>query len=134
MAEIPGSFLETCQCMQCLSTSRDHEGQTLSDCQFWPSEDQYAAGKKNPRSGECRLHRAILAGVPWPVMTQVLQSQETTRSLRFCQQGFPILIGFFSSSSCETLEPALRIYMPRARHLGRGAALTGITRPSCWRF
>src|SRR5271157_3616899 len=46
-------------------------------------------------------------------------SQEATRSLQFCQQGFPFLIGFFSSSSCETLEPVLRIYMPRAGHLGK---------------
>jgi len=89
MAEIPGSFLETCQCMQCLSTSRDHEGQTLSDCQFWPCDDQYAVGKKNPRSGECRLHRAILAGVSWPVVSQVLQAKKLPGAFSSVNKDFP---------------------------------------------
>ncbi len=59
MAEIPGSFLEICQCMQC--QSRDHEGRTLDDCQFWPSDDWYAAGTKKPRSGDSPPEQGYLS-------------------------------------------------------------------------
>src|SRR5271166_3230087 len=69
-------------------------GTPKQDYQFLPIVNPEAAEIKKPRSGDCRLNRAVLAGILRPIMTQKLRFRTLLRGPEAVNRKSRLLRGF----------------------------------------